>query len=640
MIITCAIDNNYISHCAVMLRSLYESNAKEEIGVYIIHGILDPSEKNKLAAYLGTFLSSVSFIEIDPKMLEGFPPFGHLPLSTYYRLLIPTVLPRSIQKAIFLDCDVIVTDSLSDLWNTSLGDHPLAAVTDHHIKENCERLGLSENSGYFNPGIMIIDLDKWRNKDILSEGLKFAKSTRATLKHCDQDILNHIFEGQWLHLDTRWNASPHIWDLCPVPADEAAALASQDAVARNRPAIIHFAGSGIAKPWDYRCEHPRKARYLELKSQTPWAGVPLEAQPPPLPVRLWRRSLFRLKCLAKDTFAKARSIPQVLQVKKMLKLTDARPLYLNVETTNVCNARCVFCCYGKMKIEPQILPLDIFEKVIREYSEMGGGAISLTPVPGDVLLDPHLIKRYEILGKYKNIDQVSFTTNGIALAKYSDDELIHILRSSFMIQFSIGGLDRELYKSLYQVDQLENVLTSVSRVLDIKAAINGDVHIHLSFRTNDPRFEETHREQLEAFKKRGCLVSHISTYGNFGGIVKSGEVKGVSISCGAGPIKGGLCAYPLLMLSVLPNGSVTNCGCVDVTGDYLNIGDAHSDTLQECWRSAKREKILKSFSQGKIIDLCRQCSMFRGVEHFGLPPYKNVRSYQKLPLEFYMLYGG
>ena len=159
----------------------------------------------------------------------------------------------------------------------------------------------SEASGYFNTGVMAIDLNKWCKLDILSGGLKFAKSTRATLKHCDQDMLNHVFEGEWLHLDTRWNAAPHIWGLCsvPAPADEAAALAAQDAVARNKPAIVHFAGSGNAKPWNYLCAHPWKARYLELKKKTPWAGTLLDSQPPPLFVRLWSRALFRIKCLVK-----------------------------------------------------------------------------------------------------------------------------------------------------------------------------------------------------------------------------------------------------------------------------------------------------------------------------------------------------
>ena len=288
MIIACAIDNNYIRHCAVMLRSLYESNAGEEIGVYIIHGALNKAKRTKLAAYLGRFLHSVSFIQINPEILEGFPPFGHLPVSTYYRLILGAVLPRAVQKVIYLDCDLIVVDSLRDLWNTPLGDHPLAAVTDHHIRSNCERLGLSESSGYFNPGVMLINLNEWRKRDIVSEGLRFAKNAQTQLRFCDADILNHLFEAQWLRLDNRWNACPHLWGLCKVPADESEGLTPQDAAVTNNPAIIHFAGGGNAKPWDYYCPHPCRHRYLELKKKTPWANTSLDRQP---------SLLFRLKRL-------------------------------------------------------------------------------------------------------------------------------------------------------------------------------------------------------------------------------------------------------------------------------------------------------------------------------------------------------
>jgi lipopolysaccharide biosynthesis glycosyltransferase len=295
MIIACAIDNNYIRHCAVMLRSLYEANAEEDICVYIIHGEIGASDKDKLAAYLGKFLTSVNFIRINPETLKGFPAYGHLPVSTYYRLLLSAALPANIGQVLFLDCDLIVVDSLRGLWNTSLGDYPVAAVTDHHVEENCMRLGLSGCSGYFNPGVMLVDLDKWRKRELIAQGLEFAKGKqKEELKHCDQDILNYLFRAQWLHLDPKWNACPHLWGLCRVP------LTPQDIAARDKPAIIRFAGSGTAKPWNYRCGHPWKKRYLELKNKTPWARAPLDFQPSPLHMALWRRLIGRFKLLVKD----------------------------------------------------------------------------------------------------------------------------------------------------------------------------------------------------------------------------------------------------------------------------------------------------------------------------------------------------
>lgn len=337
---------------------------------------------------------------------------------------------------------------------------------------------------------------------------------------------------------------------------------------------------------------------------------------------------------------KFNGVLQALQARRMLKLIRKRPLYLNIETINICNAHCVFCCYGKTKIKPQVLPLDIFEKVIREYSQMGGGAVSLTPVPGEVLLDPHLLQRYEIMAKYKNIDQISFTTNGIAFEKYSDEEIKYLIRSSYMIQVSIGGLDREGYKSRYQVDQFENVMNAVARLLNLKKSIDDDCLIHLAFRTGEADFEEKHRKDLEAYRSQGCLVSHLSSFGNFGGIVRSEEAKNVSIMDGSGLDKRDVCVFPRLMPALLPNGLITNCGCVDVNGDSLIIGDARHDTLSDCWSSKERKNILDSFRQGKLVELCRQCSLYRPSAHLASPVYKNIRSYQKLPLEFYMFYGG
>jgi lipopolysaccharide biosynthesis glycosyltransferase len=47
---------------------------------------LDPVQRAKLAAYLGEFLASVSFIQINPDLLHGFPVHGHITIATYFRL--------------------------------------------------------------------------------------------------------------------------------------------------------------------------------------------------------------------------------------------------------------------------------------------------------------------------------------------------------------------------------------------------------------------------------------------------------------------------------------------------------------------------------------------------------------------------
>lgn len=303
MNIVCTIDNNYIRHCAVMLRTLRDENPDAPINLTIVHDALEPTERARLARYLGAFLPSVSFIQINPELLEGFPVYGHVTVATYFRLLLPAILPWGMQKVIFMDCDMIVTDSLGPLWDFPLEGRPLAAVTDRSQEENCQRVGLGEGHRYFNAGVLLIDLEQWRRQDVLGRGLAFAAANPHRIEYWDQDVLNHLFEGQWRPIDPKWNALPHIWGLNPQIGDDLSALDEQERAAREHPAVVHFAGAGRTKPWNHHCRHPWKTRYREVQRRTPWSSVPLEDSPPPVLVRLSRDALFRAKCMAKTVLS-------------------------------------------------------------------------------------------------------------------------------------------------------------------------------------------------------------------------------------------------------------------------------------------------------------------------------------------------
>ncbi|MCP9833655.1 MULTISPECIES: glycosyltransferase family 8 protein [unclassified Cyanobium] len=278
MIIACTIDNNYIRHCAVMLKSLQLSNPTESISVYILHGVIDTGERARLAAYLGEFLPSVSFIQLDEEMLSGFPVFGHITLATYFRLLLPAALPHAVEKVLYLDSDLIVVDSIRDLWESALDHNSIGAVEEHNQELDRNRLGLAEGSLVFNAGAMLIDLCRWRRENILATGLEFARCHPERIKHWDQDVLNSLLESRWLPLDWRFNALPHLW-MHAEYGDSTTPLGRQAEATRANPAVIHFAGSGVAKPWHHRCTHPWRQRYLEIRQQTPWSNLPLEGAP-------------------------------------------------------------------------------------------------------------------------------------------------------------------------------------------------------------------------------------------------------------------------------------------------------------------------------------------------------------------------
>lgn len=280
MIVACNIDSSYVRHCAVMLRSLYEANPREDLEVYVVHSRIPCEQMATLVAYLSSFLPSVSFIYVDDFLLKEFPESEHVKLASYYRIFLPEILPHRLDRVIYIDSDVVIQGNLAELWSKPLNGYSLAASSDRNLVMQRARLDMRPDSAYFNAGVMTFSLNAWRTLDLASRGLEIARNHPDRLQNCDQDVLNILFEQQCLILHQRWNAMPHLWGLDPQWLLEQGGLSAEEQEAVDQPAIIHFAGAGLAKPWNALCTHPWKDRYRELLALTPWAGTPLEGSAP------------------------------------------------------------------------------------------------------------------------------------------------------------------------------------------------------------------------------------------------------------------------------------------------------------------------------------------------------------------------
>lgn len=175
---------------------------------------------------------------------------NHISRATYLRLLIGSILPEDIKKVIYFDCDMLVLKDVAELWAVSLNDHIIAACSDTGIvfsrrdRENKEKLLALRPFRYFNAGLLIIDLEKWRKADIESRLAPFLEGQK--FKHHDQDILNILFEGDWHQIPTKWNITPPVYLLSPkIVFHKDARKEAVDAL--NHAANIHF--SGTYKPW-------------------------------------------------------------------------------------------------------------------------------------------------------------------------------------------------------------------------------------------------------------------------------------------------------------------------------------------------------------------------------------------------------
>jgi lipopolysaccharide biosynthesis glycosyltransferase len=259
MEILCTCDEKFVPHAATMLCSFLEHN-RASSRIHLFHSTDASLELAKLERFVLSYNSKIGFYEMTNEAFKDFDIYDST--AYFYRLVAPRILDPKINKILYLDSDLIVRRSLADLWNTTLNNYALAAVQDvkwDPFNEEFSRLfsiELALNTKYFNSGVMLINLEYWRQNDVAERTIAFVKNHPEKIKLPDQDALNAVLAGQWLNLPAVWNAQhQHISGLSSV----------EDA------AIVHYCGD--IKPWDwswYDVQHPYKYEYHRYRSKTPW----------------------------------------------------------------------------------------------------------------------------------------------------------------------------------------------------------------------------------------------------------------------------------------------------------------------------------------------------------------------------------
>ena len=286
--IACNIDSNYVRHCAVTLVSLFENNRREEFSVHVIARGLSGGEKDILTQLAAKYGSRVLFYEPDLRLLEGFTirKFSkRISMATYYRCILSALLPREVDKVLYLDCDIVVTGDVRPLWDTPLDGVGVAAVEDMGCREAAryEVLKYPMEDSYFNAGVLLVNLDWWREHDVPRACADYYHRYPERILFNDQDLLNSVLHGHKRLVDLKWNVQDAFYRLS-LQQDEAWRGRLTEVL--SHPVILHFTNR---KPWSYDSQHPLRAEFFKYWALTPWSG---ERPWATLPARLKR--FFRL----------------------------------------------------------------------------------------------------------------------------------------------------------------------------------------------------------------------------------------------------------------------------------------------------------------------------------------------------------
>jgi len=255
-----AINSDYIRQLRVLWASLFEHHKKGSLHFHILYTGLSLRQQYQLRAIASRHHVPCDFHDIPHDWIKNLPVKEHIRFSPqYHRLFLAEFIPPEITRVLYLDSDTMVCRNLTDLVTADLHGSTVGAVEDLDVKDSCERLGIPLASGYFNSGVLVIDMRLWVEQHVSSRVIEYLTTHRhdpARWKYPDQDALNTVLWQTRHPLPANWNMFACYRWFQPVE------LSQEQRSAILAPGIVHF--TGPEKPWLSGFSVPYKTQYRRL----------------------------------------------------------------------------------------------------------------------------------------------------------------------------------------------------------------------------------------------------------------------------------------------------------------------------------------------------------------------------------------
>lgn len=242
-----ATNNSYFVPCLVAIKSLiHHANPKKNYAIFVLHSNLS-QENIEMLEQLNLPNILVKTVRTDIEKLisqRSLYTCAHYSQEMYYRLLIPELF-NNFTKVIYLDCDIVLTRDIAELYNTKIGHNILGAVINpvFQSKDYVENTLNVPQEKYFNSGVLIINNEKFKKVHILEKCMELL-SKYDKLRYPDQDLLNMACLGNVYYLNPKWNFQ---WFLRIQHINFPEYCCYEYLTAEKEPYIIHY--SSNIKPW-------------------------------------------------------------------------------------------------------------------------------------------------------------------------------------------------------------------------------------------------------------------------------------------------------------------------------------------------------------------------------------------------------
>jgi lipopolysaccharide biosynthesis glycosyltransferase len=238
MHIAIAVDFTYLTPFYVLITSVLHNNSGAALHFHVALSDIPDTEQQNIKRYVQEQGAEITFYDAAEK-LKGMTLRlrSYFTAATYYRIILPMLVPDHVQHLLYLDVDTVVIGSLQSLFETDMGHFPAAGVVG--IKNPRPDLGIYDRYSYFNAGVLLINQTEWKKQNISQKALEFIHNYPEKLKWLDQCALNAVLAYNFKKLDICYNIRHNdIPDDLP-PRQFSNFLADK--------VVIHYTSSN--KPW-------------------------------------------------------------------------------------------------------------------------------------------------------------------------------------------------------------------------------------------------------------------------------------------------------------------------------------------------------------------------------------------------------
>lgn len=276
------------------MASVFENNKDfDEITIYVIENQISEGNKERLRELADTYKRKVIFIPMPDinraenlnlkKVKEKWI------FDSYCRMFLDHLLPESVERVLYLDGDVLVVDSLKELWNLNLQGRSAAAVIDCFSEEYYRLFKFSANGRYYNSGVILFDLNLWHQQDMAGKIRQYIAENNGYVFFMEQTVFSYLMQGSLLSLPPKYNTYTMMQVL---PYRDIYRLRKfsryytkeeiDDAV--KDPAIVHLTTSFMVvnRAWNEVTNHPMREECRKYISLTPWGEEVLSKDSRPL----------------------------------------------------------------------------------------------------------------------------------------------------------------------------------------------------------------------------------------------------------------------------------------------------------------------------------------------------------------------